>query len=41
MARKAKVAKAEPIKEEAEEKKEVESEDEGNIFEDGGDEEEF
>lgn len=41
MARKAKVAKAEPIKEEAEEKKTAEPEDEGNIFEDSGDEEEF
>jgi len=39
MAKKAKIIKAEPIKEEAEEKKEVESEDGGNIFEDGGDEE--
>jgi len=41
MARKADVVKAEPIKEEAEEKKEAESEDDGNIFEDSGGEEEF
>lgn len=41
MAKKASAAKAEPKKEEAEEKKDVESDDEGNIFEDSGDEEEF
>lgn len=41
MARKDKVVKAEPAKEESEEKKEDEPEDDGNIFEECSDEEEF
>ena len=41
MAKKAKVVKAEPIKEEVEKKKEAEPEDDGNIFEDESGEEEF